>query len=453
MAVLLAGKEVPRNRDTDYAFRQDSDFYYLTAFEEPESIAVFNPSHPVEKYVLFVRPRDRETETWVGRRAGVEGAVDRYGADAAYPLDRFDEKLREYLLGRPRLYCRADAIDRIRGPLGAAQAFHERDGRPVPFELHDLVPLLAGMRLRKDEAEVDLLRTAADITRSGHLEAMHVAVPGVGEASVQAAMEYAFRREGSQRNAYPSIVASGPNACILHYTENDREMRDGDLLLIDAAAEYRYMAADVTRTFPVNGRFSAAQAAVYEVVHAAQKAAFGEVEAGAKYEQMHITARKVITEGLVEMGLLPMGMEESLAMHHYREFFMHGTGHWLGMDVHDVGAYKDHKGSRTLEPGMVFTVEPGIYIDPDQEVVRLPLLEYDIDEWMERRYRLGTESARKLESEDREAAGYVEHPIPEALRGIGVRIEDDLLVTTGGYENLTASIPTALDEVEAACDG
>ena len=408
MAVLLAGKEVPRNRDTDYAFRQDSDFYYLTAFEEPESIAVFNPSHPVEKYVLFVRPRDRETETWVGRRAGVEGAVDRYGADAAYPLDRFDEKLREYLLGRPRLYCRADAIDRIRGPLGAAQAFHERDGRPVPFELHDLVPLLAGMRLRKDEAEVDLLRTAADITRSGHLEAMHVAVPGVGEASVQAAMEYAFRREGSQRNAYPSIVASGPNACILHYTENDREMRDGDLLLIDAAAEYRYMAADVHANVPGERQIQ-------------------------RRPGSRLRSCPRCPEGSLRGG---RGRSEVRADAHHRPQGDHGGA---GRD----GPASDGDGGVSGDAPL-----SGVLHARDGTLA---------GHGRARRGRLqgsqGIENARTGHGVHREAAGYVEHPIPEALRGIGVRIEDDLLVTTGGYENLTASIPTALDEVEAACDG
>jgi len=453
IAIVPASKETTRNRDTDYEFRQDSDFHYLTGFDEPDTIAVFNPSHPVDRYVLFVRPRDKEQETWVGRRAGVEGAVRSFGADAAYPLSEFEERLRAYLIGRPVLYCRADTIERLLGPLSAARAFHDRDGRAAPFVVNDLTPVLAEMRLRKDPTEIDLLRRAADATGAGHLEAMRFARPGVGEDRVQAAMEYKFRAGGSPRNAYPSIVASGPNACILHYTDNDRLMQDGELLLIDAAAEYGYLGADVTRTFPVNGKFTAPQAAVYEIVLAAQRAAFGEVAVGAAYERMHIAARRVITEGLCELGLLPKGAEQSIAMHHYREFFMHGTGHWLGMDVHDVGAYKNAAGSRALEPGMVFTVEPGIYIDPEQETARFSLLEYEIDELMERRYRLGTEAARKIEVEERDKAGYVEHAIPEAFRGIGVRIEDDLLVMSGGYEILTADIPTALADVEAACAG
>ncbi|HDK46242.1 MAG TPA: M24 family metallopeptidase, partial [Actinobacteria bacterium] len=417
IAVLPAAKETTRNLDTEYAFRQDSDFYYLTGFEEPDAIAVFNPSHSTEKYVLFVRPRDKEQETWVGRRAGVEGAVERFGADTAYPLSEFQERLRGYLIGRPTLHCRTDVVEGILEPLSAARTFHLRDGRPVPFEIGDLAPLLAEMRLRKDATEIDLLRKAAAVTGAGHLEAMKFAKPGVGEDRVQAVMEYLFRAGGSSRNAYPSIVASGPNACILHYTDNDRRMQDGDLLLIDAAAECGYVGADVTRTFPVNGKFTAPQAAVYEVVLGAQRAAFDEVIVGATYERMHLAARKVITEGLFELGLLPKGTDQSIAMHHYREFFMHGTGHWLGMDVHDVGAYKDAAGSRVLEPGMVFTVEPGIYIDPEQEIAKFALLEYDLDDWMERRYRLGTEAARKVEAEERDKAGYVEHAIPVEFRG------------------------------------
>jgi Xaa-Pro aminopeptidase len=226
-------------------------------------------------------------------------------------------------------------------------------------------------------------------------------------------------------------------------------MNDGDLLLIDAAAEYEYLSADVTRTFPVNGSFSPEQAAVYEVVLDAQNAALARIEPGAPFENMHNTVREVITAGLVDLGLLPDGYPAS--MHHYREFFMHGTGHWLGMDVHDIGAYKTSSGSRPLEPGMVFTVEPGIYVDPDRHVVQLSLLEFDLDEWSERRYRLGVEAAKVAEQQEREAAGFIEHRIPDGFRGIGVRIEDDVVVTPTGYENLTADLPRRIDQVEAVC--
>jgi Xaa-Pro aminopeptidase len=449
IAVLKAGSEATRNRDTEYEFRQDSDFYYFTGFEEPESIAVFNPTHPTERYVLFVRPRDREQETWVGRRAGVEGAVAEFGADAAYPLSAFGSKLREYLLGVTTLFCMVGSVTSLVDEVRRSRAFADRSGRAAPSAISDLEPLVAELRVRKDDTEIDLLRKASDISVAGHLAAMGAAKPGMRENQVQAVMEYTFRSGGSVRNGYPSIVASGPNACILHYSENTRVMDEGELLLIDAAAEYGYLSADVTRTFPVSGSFSAAQAAVYEVVLDAQNAALAKIEPGAAFEDQHNTVKEVITAGLIDLGLLPSGYPA--AMHHYREYFMHGTGHWLGMDVHDIGAYKTASGSRRLEAGMVFTVEPGIYVDPDRSVLQLPLLEYDLDEWAERRYRLGPEAAKAAEKEEREAAGFIEHEVPEEFRGIGVRIEDDIVVTPAGYENLTAALPRKIDEVEAIC--
>jgi Xaa-Pro aminopeptidase len=449
IAVVRAGSEATRNRDTEYEFRQDSDFYYLTGFEEPDSIAVLNPTHPTERFVLFVRPKDKEQETWVGRRAGVEGAITDFGADAAYPLSAFDTKLREYLLGVPTLFCMTETVATVTDGIAKSRAFRDRTGRVVPGAIADLEPLLAELRLRKQEPELALLRKASEISVAGHLAAMHEARDGLRENQVQAIMEYTFRAEGSVRNGYPSIVASGPNACILHYNENTRVMNDGDLLLIDAAAEYGFYSADITRTFPVSGAFSPEQAAVYEVVLDAQNAALSRIEPGAPFESMHDTARDVITAGLIDLGLLPNGYPTT--MHHYREYFMHGTGHWLGMDVHDVGTYKTLSASRALEPGMVFTVEPGIYVDPERRVLRLPLLEYDLDEWSERRYLLGVEAAKDLESKEREAAGFVEHRVPEGFSGIGVRIEDDIAVTSSGYENLTGRLPRKIDEVEAAC--
>ncbi|MBM4443607.1 MAG: M24 family metallopeptidase [Candidatus Rokubacteria bacterium] len=264
-------------------------------------------------------------------------------------------------------------------------------------------------------------------------------------------MEFVFREGGSPRNGYPSIVASGPNACILHYNTNDRRMADGDLLLIDAAAEYGYHSSDITRTFPVNGRFTAPQRAVYEIVLRAQLAAIDAARAGARYEAMHEAARRVLAEGLVDLKLLPRGLEDSLAMHHYREFYMHGTGHWLGMDVHDVGDYKIRGESRVLEPGMVFTVEPGLYIDPEREEVTFHLREYSEQEMWERRDRLGVAAAKKLEDEEKAKAKTVTHRIPAELRGIGVRIEDDILVTAEGHDVLTAGTPKTIDEVERTC--
>jgi len=246
-------------------------------------------------------------------------------------------------------------------------------------------------------------------------------------------------------------VASGPNACILHYSENVRRMEDGDLLLIDAGCEWGYHSADITRTFPVNGRFTSAQRAVYAVVLRAQLAGIAAARPGNRYEAIHDAARRVLAEGLVELGALPRGLEDSLAMHHYREFYMHGTGHWLGMDVHDVGDYKIDRKSRVLEPGMVLTVEPGLYFDPERETATFHLREYSEDEMWDRRLRLGAAAARKMEDEEKAKAGTVVHPVPRELRGIGIRIEDDVLITPDGAEVLTAGTPKTVEEVERAC--
>jgi Xaa-Pro aminopeptidase len=317
--------------------------------------------------------------------------------------------------------------------------------------IEDPGPIVHELRLRRSAGELARQRRACAISRDAHIEAMRYARPGMHEYQVQAAVEFVFRSQGSPRDAYPSIVASGPNACILHYVENQRRMDDGDLLLIDAGCEYGYHAADITRTFPVNGRFTGPQRAVYEVVLRAQLAAIEAARPGVPYEAIHEAARRVITEGLVELRLLPRSVADSLAMHHYREFYMHGTGHWLGMDVHDVGDYRLQRRSRALEPGMVFTVEPGIYIDPARESVTFHLREYSEDEMWERRLRLGTAAARKLEDEEKAKAPTVTHAVPPELRGIGVRIEDDILVIAGGIENLTAGTPKTVDEVEGAC--
>ena len=324
-------------------------------------------------------------------------------------------------------------------------------GFPAPTRIEDPGPLVHELRLRRSPAELARQRRACQISRDAHIEAMRYARPGLHEYQVQAAVEFVFRSQGSPRDAYPSIIASGPNACILHYVDNRRRMEDGDLLLIDAGCEYGYHAADITRTFPVNGRFSAPQRAIYEVVLEAQLAAIAAAKPGARYEVVHDAARRVLTEGLVELKLLPRGVDESLAMHHYREFFMHGTGHWLGMDVHDVGDYRVMRHWRALEPGMVFTVEPGLYIDPERESATFHLREYSEDEMWERRLRLGVAAARKLEDEEKAKAQSITHPIPKEFRGIGVRIEDDVLVTPDGLDVLTAGTPKSIDDVERTC--
>jgi Xaa-Pro aminopeptidase len=453
MAIIPGAVESARNGDVHYEFRQASDFFFLTGFDEPDAVAVINPAHAKERYVLFVRPRDREMEIWNGRRAGVEGAIATYGADAAYPIDQLDARLREYAVDRATLYYRLgnaafDArITRLVAELRAARA----RGFSAPVRLEDPGPVLHELRLRKSPAEVTRLRRACEISRDAHAEAMRYAAPGLHEYQVQAALEFVFRSRGSARNAYPSIVASGANACILHYVESTRRLEDGDLLLIDAGCEYGYMASDITRTFPVNGRFSGPQRAVYELVLRANQAGIAAARPGVKYEVIHDAARRVLVEGLVDLKLLPRNVAESLAMHHYREYYMHGTGHWLGMDVHDVGDYRMQGASRALEPGMVFTVEPGLYFDPERESVTFTLREYSEEEQWERRYRMGMAAARKVEEEEKAKAQTVTHPVPKEFRGIGIRIEDDILVTAAGHENLTAGTPKTIDEVERTC--
>jgi Xaa-Pro aminopeptidase len=453
LAVVPAAQETVRNNDVSHSFRQHSDFFFLTGFDEPEAVAVFNPAHVKERFVLFVRPRDREMEIWTGHRAGVEGAVASYGADAAYPADQLDAKLREYAIDRPTLFYRLGntAFDgRVIRLVADLRAARSRGFTP-PVRIEDPGPLVHELRLRRSPAELARQRRACQISRDAHIEAMRYARPGMHEYEVQAAVEFVFRSEGSPRDAYPSIVASGANACILHYVENQRRMENGDLLLIDAGCEYGYHASDITRTFPVNGRFTAPQRAVYEIVLQSQLAAIAAARPGVPYEVIHEAARQVVAEGLVELKLVPRSLADTLAMHHYREFFMHGTGHWLGMDVHDVGDYRVRRQSRALEPGMVFTVEPGVYIDPERESVTFQLREYNEDEMWERRLRLGMTAAKKLEDEEKAKAPTVTHPIPREFRGIGIRIEDDILVTPDGVDNLTAGTPKTVEEVERTC--
>jgi Xaa-Pro aminopeptidase len=453
LAVIPGAQEVLRNADTAYVFRQDSDFYFLTGFDEPDALAVFNPAHAKERFVLFVRPRDREMEIWNGRRAGVEGAVGTYGADTAYPIGQLEDKLREWMLERPTLHYRVghpayDApILRLVRELRGARA----RGFPTPVRIEDPGPILHEMRLRRSPVELVWQRRACEISREAHTEAMRVTAPGLWEYQVQAVIEFVFRARGSRRNAYPSIVASGPNACILHYHENTRRLAAGDLVLIDAGCEYGYHAADITRTFPASGRFSPPQRDIYALVLRAQQAAIAAARPDTRVEEVHGAARRVLTEGLVGLGLLPRPVEESLAMHHYREFYMHGTSHWLGMDVHDVGDYRVGGRSRMLEPGMVLTVEPGLYIDPEREAATFYLREYNEQELLERRYRLGAAAAKRLEEEEKAKAQRIVHPIPAAYRGIGVRIEDDVLVTADGCEILTAGTPKTIEELERVC--
>lgn len=454
IAVIPAAVETPRNGDVSHEFRQDSDFFYLTGFEEPEAVCVLVPGHPDGDYHLFVRSRDPEAETWTGSRAGREGALARFGADAAHDLADLDALLSRLMIGREVLFYRIGTPghdERMTRLLGTARAHRERFGKATPGAVRDVGLVLAELRLRKDPSEVEILRAAAELTVDGHREAMRFAAPGLHEYQVQAAMEYVWREGGSPRNGYPSIVASGPNAVVLHYTANDRLIEEGDLVLVDAAAEIDLYTADVTRTFPASGTFTPPQLAVYEAVLAAQEAALGGVGPGATYASVHRRAVDVLVDAMSDLGLFPVDAELAAAAHLYRHFYMHSTSHWLGLDVHDAGAVRVGGRSRVLEPGMCLTVEPGMYIPPDRPTVDMVLLEHDLDAWLERRILLGSAAARRLEEEERAAAPTVVHPVPPELAGIGVRIEDDVLVTVDGRENLTARAPRRPGDVEALC--
>jgi Xaa-Pro aminopeptidase len=305
------------------------------------------------------------------------------------------------------------------------------------------------MRLIKTEDEIDSLRRACELSARGHAEAMRFAAPGLYEYQIQAALEYFWRQAGARHNGYPSIVASGANACVLHYVENDRLVDNGDLILIDAAAEIDGYSSDITRTFPANGKFTGPQRAIYEVVYSAFQRGLEMSAPGSSLRAIHDAATRVLTEGMVELGLLPRPVEESLAMHHYNQFYFHGTGHWLGLDVHDMGSYRVQGEPRILEPGMAFTVEPGLYISPEKGEITLTMLEYDQDEWNQRRILEGRAAAVAKETEARDGAEKITHKVPSELLGIGIRIEDDVVITESGYENLTSTVPSRIEEVEA----
>ena len=404
VAVFAGGHEQLRNGDVHYEFRQGSTFYYLTGFEEPEAVAVLRPDDE-RPYVLFVRPRDPERTVWEGERAGVEGAVEDYGADAAYPLDELDRRLPQLLGDAERVYFSLGSDERVEQLVAAAVA--SRRGSPSAMEsIVDPFPLVARMRSIKSAEEVRLLQRAIDATGAGIAAAMRAAGPGVYEYQVRAALEAEFRHLGSPRNGFPSIIASGENSCVLHYPHPRARIERGDLLLVDVGAEVGYYGADVTRTFPADGRFRKAQREVYEIVLEAQEAAIETVAPGARFEEVHNAALKVLVRGLRHLGVLEGRSDRLIRAGAQRPYFMHGTSHWLGLDVHDVGDYRDGEQSIVLRPGMVLTVEPGLY------------------------FGRGTRAPRRL-------------------RGIGVRIEDDVLVTRGGRRNLSAAIPKEPDELEA----
>jgi Xaa-Pro aminopeptidase len=409
IAIVSSASSQIRNRDVEYPFRQDSDFLYLTGFCEPDAVLVLVPGRKHGEYILFCRENDPEQETWHGRRAGQEGAIEQYGADDSFPIDDIDDILPGLLEDREKVfqvmgrYPEFDA--RLMGWVNQIKS-QSRSGVHVPYEFVSLDHLLHDMRLYKSRAEQAVMKKAARISVAAHKKAMQACKPGLFEYSIEAEYNYEFSRNGAE-HAYPPIVGGGRNGCILHYTENSDPLKDGDLLLIDSGCEVEGYASDITRTFPVNGKFSSAQRDVYEIVLQAQKAAIKKVIPGNHWNDPHNAAVRVITKGLLELKILKGTLSRLLKEHAYRRFYMHRTGHWIGLDVHDVGDYKVGDQWRLLEPGMVLTVEPGIYIPAQSKGV--------LRKWWD----------------------------------IGIRIEDDVLVTAKGNEVLTSGVPTGIKEIEA----
>ena len=409
IAIVPTSPVRPRNRDVEFPFRPDSNFYYLTGFDEPEAVAALVPGREEGEFVMFCRERDPVAEQWHGARLGLEGVREQHGADDTYSIDALDNVLPGLLEDKPRLYYAMGHYGEFDRRMLAWIA-HVRAGARRSGGLEEVVMLdhlVHEMRLFKSKAEIDAMSKAAQVSAAAHERAMRICRPGMAEYRIEAELLHEFARGGCRAPAYPSIVAGGANACTLHYTRNSDKLRKGDLLLIDAGAEYECYASDITRTFPVNGKFSRAQRDVYSLVLAAQAAAIDTAAPGRTFEDVHMAAVRVLVEGLLALGALKGRAKRVIDDGKYKRFYMHRTGHWLGMDVHDVGSYRIGDEPRALEPGMVMTVEPGLYIAPDDEKA------------------------------------------PKRLRGIGIRIEDDVLVTQSGCEVLTAAAPKSIEEIES----
>ena len=414
-AIIVSAASVKsRISDTEYSYRQDSNFYYLSGYEEPESLILIRPNQDKERFIIFCRDRDPLREQWDGFRTGQEGVIQDYGADAAYSINSIDEIMPKLLEGAKNIYfsmsapCGVDAkisswVEDIRK--------NTRSGAEPPQNLLSLDSILHEMRLIKESDEMDLMKQAANITTEAHIRAMQSVRPGMYEYQLEAEYLYAFNKNGARSPAYNSIVGGGNNSCILHYVENNAELQDGDLVLVDAGCEYQYYASDVTRTFPVNGKFSPEQREIYSIVLEAHKQSMEQAKPGNKWNLMHDKSVEVIVEGLLSIGLLQGSRDEIIDKGESSKFYMHRIGHWLGMDVHDVGSYKQDGDWRPLEEGMVMTVEPGIYILDSMEGVD--------DKW----------------------------------KGIGVRIEDDIAITDSGFEILTPDVPRTIEEVEQTVQG
>jgi len=413
IAIIPAGHEATRSYDTEFRFRQDSDFWYLTGFPEPDAVAVIDPSNKKAKFTLYVRPRDLEMETWFGRREGVKGAVKNYGADNALTIEKFARDLPGLLDGHEKVYYRfavdKDLDQQILAYLSNQRVRRLKTAYP-PHTIIDPTIILGELRLHKTEAEVEYMQTAATISAEAHVLAMRKTKPGMNEYQVESLVESYMRDRGATGIAYNSIVGGGENATILHYVENNRPLKDGDLILIDAGAEYKGYAADITRTFPINGKYSDAQREVYDVVLDVQMQCIEATKTGNTVRKRQELSIELLTEGMKKLGLLKGKTSDLIKKKSYMKYYMHGVGHYLGLDVHDAGRYftdQEAKHSRPFAPGMVLTVEPGLYIPPD----------------------------------DKSA--------PAKYRGIGVRIEDDVLVTEEGNRNLTSKVPKDPEEIEA----
>jgi Xaa-Pro aminopeptidase len=409
VAVIPAARHALRNADTEYEFRQNSDFFYLTGFPEPDAVLILACDGQSPRSILFVRPRNRDAEIWTGRRHGVDGAKELFGADEAYHIDELTQRLPGLFVGAKSVFYEFgndDALDRAVIAATREARQRVRRGGKAPHQFVAPASVLHEMRLFKSESELELMRKAAEITAAGFEKGMIATRPDMPEYVLEALIEHEYRARGARDVAYPSIVAGGVNATILHYNTNREILRDGDLVLVDSGSEYEHYASDVTRTWPVNGTFSAEQSALYEIVRMAQREAIEHVRSGTRFDAYHDAAVRVITEGLLDLGLLKGNVDDLIEHKKFRDYYMHSTGHWLGLDVHDAGAYTNDEGYRDLEPGMVLTVEPGIYIQPD------------------------------LDCDPR-------------FRGIGIRIEDDVLVTNGAPEVLTAAIPRDMQDIEA----
>ena len=410
IAIIPTAPVYIRNRDVEFPFRPDSDFYYLTGYAEPEAVVVLIPDRHHGEFILFCRENDPVMETWNGRRAGLEGATEIYAADDAFPIDDLDEILPGLLEDRDRIFYtmgdNSSFDQRVLKWVNEVRS-RARTGVNAPDEFISLTHILHDMRLYKSRSEIAAMRKAAKISAAAHKRAMQVCQPGLMEYQIEAELVYEFTQRGARASAYPSIVGGGENSCILHYTENSAELQDGDVLLIDAGSEYDGYASDITRTFPINGKFTAAQREIYEVVLNAQLAAIEQVQPGNHWNDPHDAAVQVMTKGLVELGILTGKVKQLIKDQEYSKYFMHRTGHWIGMDVHDVGDYKLDGEWRLLEPGMVMTIEPGLYFPTETKGLA--------KKWW----------------------------------NIGVRIEDDVVVTKDGHDVLSKGAPKTIDEIEA----